>query len=129
MASVNKVILLGNLGRDPEVKATSSGSSIANFSIATSRKVNGETQTEWHNIVAFGKVAEICAQYLRKGSSVYIEGRLRTRDWVKDGQKHYTTEILCDMVQMLGGTGGGGSAEKTQQNTAKPAAEVEDLPF
>lgn len=127
MASVNKVILLGNLGRDPEVKATSSGSSIANFSIATSRKVNGETQTEWHNIVAFGKVAEICAQYLKKGSSVYIEGRLRTRDWVKDGQKHYTTEILCDMVQMLGGWTDG---NKTPQNTAaEPVKEESDLPF
>jgi single-strand DNA-binding protein len=116
MASVNKVILIGNLGRDPEVRYLPSGDAVANFSIATTDKwkdKNGEMQeqTEWHRISFFGRQAEICGEYLRKGSSVYVEGRLQTRKWTdKDGNERTTTEIRGDRMQMLGGRGGG-SAE------------------
>jgi single-strand DNA-binding protein len=116
MASVNKVILIGNLGRDPEVRYLPSGDAVANFSIATTDKwkdKNGEMQeqTEWHRISFFGRQAEICGEYLRKGSSVYVEGRLQTRKWTdKDGNERSTTEIRGDRMQMLGGRGGG-SAE------------------
>ncbi|HXV07891.1 MAG TPA: single-stranded DNA-binding protein [Burkholderiales bacterium] len=116
MASVNKVILIGNLGRDPEVRYLPSGDAVANFSIATTEKwkdKNGDMQeqTEWHRIAFFGRQAEICGEYLRKGSSVYVEGRLQTRKWTdKDGNERTTTEIRGDRMQMLGGRGGG-SAE------------------
>jgi single-strand DNA-binding protein len=116
MASVNKVILIGNLGRDPEMRYLPSGDAVANFSIATTEKwkdKSGEMQeqTEWHRIAFFGRQAEVCGEYLRKGSSVYIEGRLQTRKWTdKDGNERYTTEIRGDRMQMLGGRGGG-SAE------------------
>lgn len=104
---VNKVIILGNLGRDPEVRHTQGGSPVANFSIATSEtwrdKQSGETQerTEWHNVVCFARLAEIAGEYLRKGSKVYIEGSLRTSSWEQDGQKRYKTEIMCREFQML----------------------------
>ena len=116
MASVNKVILIGNLGRDPEVRYLPSGDAVANFSIATTEKWKDKSgdmqeQTEWHRIAFFGRQAEICGEYLRKGSSVYIEGRLQTRKWTdKDGNERTTTEIRGDRMQMLGGRGGG-SAE------------------
>ena len=116
MASVNKVILIGNLGRDPEMRYMPSGDAVANFSIATTDKwkdKSGEMQeqTEWHRISFFGRQAEICGEYLRKGSQVYIEGRLQTRKWTdKDGNERTTTEIRGDRMQMLGGRGGG-SAE------------------
>ena len=116
MASVNKVILIGNLGRDPEVRYLPSGDAVANFSIATTEKwkdKSGEMQeqTEWHRISFFGRQAEICGEYLRKGSSVYVEGRLQTRKWTdKEGNERTTTEIRGDRMQMLGGRGGG-SAE------------------
>jgi single-strand DNA-binding protein len=112
MASVNRVILIGNLGRDPEVRYLPSGDAVANFSIATTEKwkdKNGEMQeqTEWHRISFFGRQAEICGEYLRKGSSVYVEGRLQTRKWTdKDGNERQTTEIRGDRMQMLGGRGG-----------------------
>jgi len=108
MAGVNKVILIGNLGADPEVKFLGSGTQVANFRIATTEnRVNrsGEkvATTEWHRIVAFGRLAEICGQYLNKGKQVYIEGRLRTRSWEdKDGNKRSTTEIVATRMQMLG---------------------------
>ena len=112
MASFNKVILIGNLGKDPELKFLPSGKPVANFSIATSEKwkdkSTGETkeQTEWHSIVIFGKLAEICGQYLKKGSSVFVEGRLQTRKWQdKNGQDRYTTEIIANEMKMLGGRG------------------------
>jgi single-strand DNA-binding protein len=111
MAGVNKVILVGNLGADPEVKFLGSGTQVANFRIATTEnRVNrsGEkvSVTEWHRIVAFGRLAEICGQYLNKGKQVYIEGRLRTRQWEdKDGNRRYTTEILANQMQMLGTMG------------------------
>ena len=117
MASVNKVILIGNLGKDPETRYLPSGEAVTSFSIATSEtwkdKTSGEKKeaTEWHRISAFGKLAEICGESLRKGSPVYIEGSLRTRKWQdKEGQDRYTTEIRADQMRMLGsrGEGGGG---------------------
>jgi single-strand DNA-binding protein len=115
MASVNKVILIGNLGRDPEVRYAPSGSAIANVTIATSRnwkdKTTGERQeeTEWHRVVFYDKLAEIAGEYLKKGKSVYIEGRLKTRKWTdKDGVEKYTTEIIANEMTMLGSREGGG---------------------
>ena len=111
MASVNKVILIGNLGRDPEIRYTQGGEPIANFSLATTEKwtdKSGQKQeaTEWHRVVVWGKQAEICGQYLTKGRQVYIEGSIRTRQWQdQQGQKRYTTEIVARNVQMLGGRG------------------------
>lgn len=118
---INKVILVGNLGRDPETRYMPSGGAVTNVSIATSKgwkdKDSGEQKerTEWHRIVFFNRLAEIAGEYLKKGSKIYIEGELRTRDWEKDGQKHYTTEVVASEMQMLdsrgdmGGGGGGGS--------------------
>ena len=110
MPSVNKVMLLGNLGRDPEVRTFPNGDSVCNFSIATSTswkdKASGEKKekTEWHNIVMYRKLAEIAGEYLKKGSSVFVEGSLQTRKWqTKEGQDRYTTEIAADTMQMLGG--------------------------
>ena len=140
MASVNKVILIGNLGRDPETRYMPEGGAITNISIATTEKwkdKNGEMQekTEWHRIAFFGKLAEIAGEYLKKGSQVYVEGRLQTRKWQdKDGQDKYTTEVVANVMQMLGsrqGMGGGGGerdmagggGERPQgAGAAKPAA-------
>ena len=113
MASVNKVILIGNLGRDPELRYTQSGQGVANFTLATNERWrdkdgNNQERTEWHRIVVWGKQAESCAQYLQKGRSVYVEGRLQTRDWEdREGNKRQTTEITALTVQFLGGRGGG----------------------
>jgi single-strand DNA-binding protein len=112
MASVNKVILVGNLGRDPELRYIPSGQAVANFTLATNdrwrdKEGNNQERTEWHRIVVWGKSAENCAQYLQKGRSVYIEGRLQTREWEdKDGNKRQTTETIAQTVQFLGGRGG-----------------------
>ncbi len=110
---VNKVILIGNLGRDPEVRYSPSGAAIANVTLATSEgwkdKQTGELQerTEWHRIVFFSRLAEIAGEYLRKGSQIYVEGRLQTRKWQdKEGQDRYTTEVVANELQMLGGRGG-----------------------
>lgn len=121
MASVNKVILVGNLGADPETRYMPSGDAVTNLRLATTDrykdKQSGEMKeaTEWHRVAMFGKLAEIAAQYLRKGSSVYIEGRIRTRKWQdQSGQDKYSTEIVADQMQMLGsrqGGGGGGGDE------------------
>ncbi len=112
---VNKVIIIGNLGADPETRAMPSGSSVANLRIATTEswrdKQSGEQQerTEWHRVALFGRLAEVAGEYLRKGSQVYIEGSLRTRKWQdKQGNERYTTEIVANDMQMLGGRGGGG---------------------
>lgn len=112
---LNKVMLIGNLGADPEVRYTAGGSAIANVRIATAEswrdKESGDQQerTEWHRVVFFGKLAEIAAEYLKKGSQVYVEGRLQTRKWTnKDGVDQYTTEIVANEMQMLGGRGGAG---------------------
>lgn len=108
MGSVNKVILVGNLGRDAEMKQTPSGSAVSSFSVATTEKWTGkdgqkQEKTEWHRCVLWGKTAEAVSQYLTKGKQVYLEGRLETRQWEKDGQKHYSTEIKVDNVVLLGG--------------------------
>ena len=157
MASVNKVILIGNLGRDPETRYMPDGGAITNISIATTdvwKDKNGEKQekTEWHRVAFFGKLAEIAGEYLKKGSQVYVEGRLQTRKWQdKDGQDKYTTEIVADRMQMLGsrqgmgggdrdrGAGGGGEdrgAAGAAKPAAKPAAKggkfddfEDDIPF
>ena len=122
MASINKVILIGNLGKDPELKFLQSGQPVANFSIATSEKwkdkSTGETkeQTEWHNIIMFGKLAEIAGQYLKKGSSVFVEGRLQTRKWQdKNGQDRYTTEIIANEMKMLGSRGDQSGSQPAQR--------------
>ena len=144
MASVNKVILIGNLGRDPELRYTQGGQAVANFSIATTERFpskSGEQQerTEWHRIVAWGKTAENCAQYLSKGRSVYVEGRLQTRDWEdKEGQKRSTTEIVAQNVTFLGsprsggpggpgGPGGAGGGDSQREPSGPPVGE--DIPF
>ncbi|NHC63061.1 single-stranded DNA-binding protein [Paenalcaligenes suwonensis] len=118
MASVNKVILVGNLGRDPEVRYSAEGNAICNISIATSSKWtdkrSGDTieDTEWHRVVFYNRLAEIAGEYLKKGRSVYVEGRLRTRKWQgQDGKDNYTTEIIADQMQMLGGRDGGNDGE------------------
>ena len=151
MASVNKVILVGNLGRDPETRYTTGGEAVTNVSIATTdswKDKAGEKQerTEWHRVAFFGKLAEIAGEYLKKGSQVYVEGRLQTRKWQdKEGQEKYTTEIIADRMQMLGsraGGGGGGGEPPERERSAgggKPAGSApakknvddldDDIPF
>jgi len=128
MASVNKVILLGNLGRDPETRYTTGGDAVTNLNIATSEQwkdKSGEKQerTEWHRVVLFGRQAEIAGEYLKKGRSVYIEGRLQTRKYAdKDGVEKYSTEIVADRMQLLGGRdgpgGGGGDVDFSAANSS-----------
>ena len=144
MASVNKVILVGNLGRDPETRYMPDGAAITNVSVATSfqwnDKASGEKkeETEWHRVVFRGKLAEVAGEYLKKGSQVYVEGRLRTRKWQdKDGQDRYSTEIRGDVMQMLGRREGGGeprehameakAAEPKGAAAKKPAGKFDDL--
>ncbi len=143
--SVNKAIVLGNLGQDPDVRSTSSGQMVANFSLATNRSWtdrNGQRQeqTEWHKIVAWAKLAEIIEQYLKKGDQVYIEGRLQTRSWEdKSGEKRYTTEIVAQEMVMLGSGGGargGLGGGPSNNDSAGPGGggsgvveEDDDLPF
>jgi single-strand DNA-binding protein len=147
MASVNKVILVGNLGRDPEVRYMPDGGAVTNVSIATTdtwKDKSGEKQerTEWHRVVFFLKLAEIAGEYLKKGSQVYIEGRLQTRKWQdKDGQEKYTTEIVADRMQMLGtrsGAGGNETVERTAPSNGGPVSSKgggrfddfeDDIPF
>jgi len=150
MASVNKVILIGNLGRDPEIRYAPSGSAICNVSIATTRQGKDRNtgdrteETEWHRVVFFERLAEIAGEYLRKGRPVYVEGRLRTRKWQdKDGRDNYSTEIVAESMQLLGGRDGGADAGSDAQpprqqsrpqgqRQAQPAAGVafdDDIPF
>jgi single-strand DNA-binding protein len=126
---INKVILVGNLGQDPETKAMPSGMTVCNLRIATSEswkdKQTGEMkeQTEWHSVAMFGRLAEIAGEYLRKGSQVYIEGRLRTRKWQdKEGRDRYTTEIVANDMQMLGGRGGMGGGEGRSESRGESRA-------
>lgn len=113
--SVNKAILVGRLGRDPESRVTGSGVSVVNFTMATSERIKGEEKTEWHRIVAFGKLAEICSQYLAKGKLVYIEGKIQTREWEdKEGIKRQTTEIVANEMRMLGSRTEGGQGGQGQ---------------
>ncbi|HUN64564.1 MAG TPA: single-stranded DNA-binding protein [Bacteroidota bacterium] len=133
--SLNKVILIGNLGKDPEVSYTASGVAVAKFSVATNERWkdsegNFQERTEWHNIIAWRKLAEICGQYLKKGSKVYLEGKLQTRSWddKNTGAKRYTTEIIVDDMIMLDGRGGGSdTSEAAPQENVQ--AEKDDLPF
>ena len=131
MAGVNKVILIGNLGKDPEVRYLDSGVAVANFSLATTenyKNKEGErvSQTEWHNVVLWRGLAEVAEKWLKKGSSVYIEGKIRTRKWEdKEGNTRYSTEILGDNMTMLGGKS---SSEGTHATTQEPDSK-DDLPF
>lgn len=149
MAGVNKVILLGNLGKDPEVRHLENGTPVASFSIATSEtykdRNSGERieKTEWHNIVLWRGLAEVAEKYLHKGDQVYIEGKLRTRSWEKEGVTRYTTEIVADNMNMLGKRSGGDQQQGGTAQQAAPAAqpakteatqaqnndELDDLPF
>jgi len=143
MASVNKVILVGNLGRNPELRYTPSGEAIANIAVATTEswkdKNTGEKKeaTEWHRVVFYRKLAEIVGHYLKKGASIYVEGRLHTRKWTdKEGAERYTTEIVADSMQMLGsrpagesGAAAGRSAAPTTGDTSMPPNFADDAPF
>ncbi|MCL2297510.1 MAG: single-stranded DNA-binding protein [Proteobacteria bacterium] len=129
MASVNKVILLGNLGRDPEMRYTTDGSAVCNLNIATSDqwrdKTSGEKQerTEWHRVVLFGRQAEVAGEYLKKGRPVYIEGRLQTRKWTdKDGIERYTTEIVGDTMKMIGSGDRSGSSDAAFNDNASSSS-------
>jgi single-strand DNA-binding protein len=144
MAGVNKVILIGNLGRDPELRYTQSGQPVTNFTLATSEnwtdKQSGERQerTEWHRIIVWGRTGEMCAKYLAKGRTVYVEGRLQTREWEdKDGNKRRTTEINAQTVQFLGGprgesrdgSGGGGGPDGGPGSGGPAGPPDDDIPF
>ncbi|MEE9332433.1 MAG: single-stranded DNA-binding protein [Methylophilaceae bacterium] len=140
MASVNKVILVGNLGRDPEVRYMPNGEAVCNFSIATTENWKDKSgvkqeKTEWHNIVMYRRLAEIAGEYLKKGRPVYVEGRLQTRKWEKDGVTRYSTEIIGDQMQMLGSrndSGGasydGGQADAPDDFNQAPAKELAAKP-
>jgi len=128
MASVNKVIIIGNLGRDPEVRYTPNGSAVCNVSVATTRtwksKDSGDKneETEWHRVVFYDRLAEIAGEYLKKGRSIYVEGRLKTRKWQdKDGAEKYTTEIIAEEMKMLGGREGMGGTDDAGSSYERPA--------
>jgi single-strand DNA-binding protein len=141
MSGVNKVIILGRLGQDPELKYTPSGAAVCNFTVATSesweKDGNKQERTEWHRVVVWGKLAELCNQYLSKGRQAYVEGKLQTRSWDdKDGNKRYTTEVVATTVQFIGG--GSGSSESSSSESAEGAEDVtgepgdfssDDIPF
>lgn len=144
MASLNKVMLIGNLGKDPEVRFTASGQAVASFSLATSEKFKGksgewEERTEWHNITLWGKLAEIAGEYLSKGKTIYVEGRLQTRKWQdKSGNDRYTTDIVGDKMQMLSAKGersGGGDTSSSPKSGGssssyeEPPFQDDDIPF
>jgi single-strand DNA-binding protein len=136
MSGVNKVIIVGNLGNDPETRYTPSGDGITNFTVATSeswkdRETNQKQEkTEWHRVVAFKRLAEICGEYLKKGSKVYIEGKLQTRQWDKDGQKHYTTEIVAREMQMLDSKPQGEPRREERQEPSRSEQDFDDdIPF
>jgi len=134
MSSLNKVQLIGRLGKDPEVRHLDSGMTVSNFSIATSESYTNKQgekveQTEWHNIVAWGKLAEIIEKWVTKGMLIYIEGKLKTRKWEKDGQTHYATEIFADSMQMLSKSEPKEQSQPAQQNSEPSEPEGNDLPF
>ncbi len=146
---VNKVILIGNLGADPEVRFTPAGAAVANFRIATNeswvdKNQQKQERTEWHRIVVWGKLAELCGEYLKKGRQAYIEGRLQTREWTdKEGKKNYTTEIVANTVQFLGGGAAGAGGPRTDgggkggndfgppagEDMGPPPSGGDDIPF
>ncbi|MDY0383822.1 single-stranded DNA-binding protein [Trichlorobacter sp.] len=145
MASLNKVMLIGNLGKDPEVRYTGSGQAVASFSLATSERFKNkqsgewEEKTEWHRVTLWGKQAEVAGEYLAKGKTVFIEGRLQTRKWTdRDGNEKYTTEIVGERMQMLGGKGDGGGGGRrseaggvadTTVSYDEPPFQDDDIPF
>ncbi len=142
MGSVNKVILVGNLGRDAEVRFTPSGAAVANFSIATTEVWNDKSgqkqeKTEWHKVVLWGKAAESLKDYLVKGKQIYVEGRLETRKWEKDGVERYTTEVKADKITLLGGGGGGGGSRSMDRSMGQSGGDEspmepitdDDIPF
>ncbi len=146
MAYLNKVMIIGNLGKDPEMRYLPSGSALTSFSVACTRRSGGGSaaggeggesreETEWFNVTAFDKLAEICNQYLQKGKSVYVEGRMRTRSWTgQDGQKHYRTELIAERMQMLGSrTPGAGDADMGSSQSGgdplPPASNDDEMPF
>ncbi|MFI5322037.1 MAG: single-stranded DNA-binding protein [Thermodesulfobacteriota bacterium] len=135
MRGVNKVILIGNLGRDPEIRYTTSGQAVANFTIATTEghtNKDGEKQeyTEWHRIVAWGRLAEICGEYLSKGKMIYVEGSIRTRSWEdKEGKTRYTTEIIAKNMQMLSPVGAKPDASSSHDDRAPEDFEIEEDSF
>jgi single-strand DNA-binding protein len=143
MRGVNRVIIIGNLGNDPEQRAMPNGNAVTNITVATSEswkdKQSGQQQerTEWHRVVFFNRLAEIAGEYLKKGSKIYLEGSLRTRQWDKEGQKHYSTEIVGSEMQMLDGRNEGGESSPNQaapdnsgqQNSNPPADDYSDPPF
>jgi single-strand DNA-binding protein len=151
MAGLNKMTIIGNLGRDPEVRYTPDGLAVTNFSVAVTEKIRGEDKTLWFKIVAFGKLGEICGEYLSKGKQVYVDGRLQTSEWEdRDGNKRFTLEIVASTMQMLGtradaydggpSSGGGGSYNKPSQPSSpapsggnEPSSSQEppddDIPF
>lgn len=144
MASLNKVMLIGNLGQDPDVRYTQSGQPVANFNIATNERWtnkqtgNAEERTEWHRIVVWGKLAELCKEYLHKGSTVFVEGRLQTRDWTdKDGNKRYTTEVVAQNVKFIGRRDEAGASplpaasvpSAPQEDGPPPFDQDDDIPF
>ena len=134
---VNKVIIVGNMGADPEMRYTASGAAVANLNVATSEewkdKQTGEkkSSTEWHRVVMFGKLAEIAGEYVKKGQQIYLEGKLQTRKWQgQDGQDRYTTEIVANEMQMLGGKPQGGQGQQqAQQQQQAPQGYDESTPF
>lgn len=147
MASLNKVMLIGNLGKDPEVRYTGSGQAVASFSLATSERFKNkqsgewEEKTEWHRVTLWGKQAEVAGEYLARGKTVFIEGRLQTRKWTdRDGNEKYTTEIVGERMQMLGGKGDGGGGGGGRRSEAggvadttvsydEPPFQDDDIPF
>lgn len=142
MSGVNKVILIGNLGADPTMRYTPSGTAVAQFNIATTERFNNkagerEERTEWHRVVAWAKLAEICNQYLKKGKQVYIEGRLQTRQWEdQSGTKRYTTEVIANNMVMLGRVGDAGDfpsqefpPDEPSQGPGRSSGDDDDLPF
>lgn len=139
--SLNKVMLIGHLGRDPETRYSASGDAITNCQLATSESYkdkggNKQEKTEWHRLVFFGKLAEIVGEYLQKGSLVFVEGRIQTRTWDKDGEKKYSTEIVCERMQMLGARSGGSAPADPDPAGKAPAKksggsfdDMDDIPF
>lgn len=121
MAGLCKAVLIGHLGRDPEIKYTPDGLAICNFSIAATEKVKGEDKTQWFKIITFGKLAEICSQYLIKGKQVYVEGRLQTNEWeIKQGEKRFAVEVIASTMQMLGTKSDSGQVTRQQAAPPRP---------
>ena len=126
---INKAIIVGNLGADPETKYTQNGKTVTTFNLATSEKYNNETHTEWHKIVTWDKLAEVCGEYLKKGSRVYIEGKIQTRKWEKDGRINYTTEIVAREMKMLDTRNRTGAETDYDDSVATESGGMGEVPF